>query len=138
MESFRPTPPPVRKVRVTAGWVRRGRRVLLARRDPATPLRGSWDVPAVEVEGDREGGDVLGRLLARRHGIELLVGARVAMLPHGIMNRRLQVEVLAARIARGSVACRDELCWVDPTDLDRVAVSGATRKIVRALTNEAR
>ena len=47
--------------------------------------------------------------------------------------RDLRLEVHTGRVVRGRVTGRRNLRWVARGDLDRVPVSGATRKVLRAL-----
>ncbi len=123
--------PAVEKRRVAVGWVRRGRRFLLERPGNASPFRGTWDVPAVELsdDGDASGSwSALIDLGIRPHG-----DTPVATLHHGIMNRRLTLEVFACSPPAGGVGGDPDRRWLDPDRLGDTAVSGATRKIVRAV-----
>ncbi len=125
----RARPRPV-AVRVGIAWVRRGPRVLLQRWTSGNPLRGSWDLPAVEIDAGAEPAASLRRKLLEA-GLEAAVGRPLVALRHGIMRRRLTLDVLDCRLRRGRVAGRPELRWADPAELG--AVSGATRKVVSAL-----
>jgi A/G-specific adenine glycosylase len=124
---------PARKpesVRVAVAWVRRGDRVLLERPGPDNPLRGAWDLPAVEVRpGSDAAAAIRGKLLGS--GLEARVGPFVVRARHGIMHRRLTLEVAECRVRSGRVAGRPELRWV--RNLTDVAVSGATRKVATAV-----
>jgi A/G-specific adenine glycosylase len=125
----RPTRAP-ESVRVAVAWVRRGESLLLERPGPDNPLRGTWDLPAVEVASDADRAAALREKLGRS-GLHLSVGPLVASARHAILHRRLTLEVVACRLRRGRVAGRDELRWV--RGLTDVAVSGATRKVARAM-----
>jgi A/G-specific adenine glycosylase len=122
--------PPV-TVRVAVAWIPRGGRVLLQRSGNG-PLRGAWDLPAIEVRRGEKVESALRRRLAGR-ALEIEVGPRRARLAHAIMNRRLVIEVHRCRLLRGRVASAPDLRWHDPAGLGSVAISGATRKIARAL-----
>ncbi len=127
--------PAVEKRRVAVGWVRRGRRFLLERPGEASPFRGTWDVPAVELP---DGSDAL---VSRKALLDLGIhpdgDTPVATIRHGIMNRRLTLEVFACRPPAGGVAGDPDRRWLDPDRLGDTAVSGATRKIVRAVMADA-
>jgi A/G-specific adenine glycosylase len=116
------------KASVAVAWVLRGERVLLERPDDGNPLRGTWDLPAVELATDMDAVNALSGKLARR-GLCVAVGEPIARLRHGIMNRRLTLEVFRCRVRRGRVAGRDDLCWIGSDRIATKAVSGATRKV---------
>jgi A/G-specific adenine glycosylase len=131
--------PPVReraapsRVDVAVPWIMQAGKLLLERPATGNPLRGMWDLPAMEL-GD--GADPPRRIaceLSRRHDLEVLPGALVARSTHGIMNRRLRLQVFDCRLRRGRVSGRRDLRWLDPERLADTAVSGATLKVARAL-----
>jgi len=124
--------PAIERVRVGVALVRRAGRVLLERPGEFSPFRGSWDLPAREIDGDETGEKALSRSLVSTHGLELGVRPHAAKLFHGIMRRRLTLLVHPCRLRRGRVVQHDDLCWLDPSRLDEVAVSGATRKVLRS------
>jgi A/G-specific adenine glycosylase len=126
----RPKPRP-RPIRVAVAWVGRDGRVLLERPGDGSPLRGTWDLPAVEIAGDRNPAEALrGKLAA--HALVASVGTPIGRHRHGIMNRRLTLEVFRCRMRRGRVAGRHGLRWVSAAEMETAAVSGATRKIASA------
>jgi len=125
---------PTVTVDVAVAWIRRAGRVLIERPPASSPLRGTWDLPAFEIhEGEAIVPAIRSRMKQVR-GLEVSVGTPVARLNHGIMHRRLRLLVHDCRHARGAVAGRDDLRWLDPRDLDGVAISGATRKVADALS----
>jgi A/G-specific adenine glycosylase len=126
----RPRPRP-RPVRVAVAWIRRDGRLLLERPGGGSPLRGTWDLPAVELAGDRDAIEALrGKLAAR--GLVASIGRPIGHYRHGIMDRRLTLEVFRCRMRRGRVAGRPDLRWVGAAEMETAAVSGATRKIASA------
>jgi A/G-specific adenine glycosylase len=126
---------PTVRVRVAVAWVRRGQRLLLERPVSAGPFRGRWDLPAVEVPTDEDGGEALRRAVADRHALEIRPAERAAVASHGIMHRRLRLEVHPCSLRRGRVASNAALRWVDPASLVEVPVSGATHKVIELLDN---
>jgi A/G-specific adenine glycosylase len=128
-----PVPRPARpreRVRVLVACVTRGRRVLLERPGRGNPLRGAWDLPALEV-GPRTPVGRIGAELSRRHGLEVELVAMLGRADHAIMHRQLRLEIHACRVRRGGVTGRPALRWADPRCLGDVPVSGATRKVLR-------
>jgi A/G-specific adenine glycosylase len=124
--------PPATKVEVAVAWLTRGAKLVLERRDDDGPLRGEWDLPARVMRSATDAGSALSAGLEQRHGLHVEITERLGTLSHGIMNRRLRLEVHACRPVAGRV--RGDLRWVHRDDLVTVPISGATRKIVRSLT----
>jgi A/G-specific adenine glycosylase len=124
---------PTVDVDVAVAWIRRAGRVLIARPPDAGPLCGTWDLPAYELPAGSAAEPVIVAGLKRDRGIGVTVGAPLTRLSHGITHRRLRLRVYDCRHENGRVAGRDDLRWLDPHDLDGVAISGATRKIAKAL-----
>jgi A/G-specific adenine glycosylase len=126
---------PTTRVRVAVALVRRGRNVLLERTPGESPLRGRWDVPAREIEPRVSAGRAIHGRLAESHGIDIAVYERLGAVAHGIMDRRLGIEVYRCSLRRGRVAASVDLRWISPARLSEIPVSGATRKVLR-LTGE--
>jgi len=124
---------PTVQVRVAVAWVRRGQRLLLEQPASVGPLRGRWDLPAVEVATNEDGGEILRHAVAARHDLEIRPAERAAVASHGIMHRRLRLEVHPCSLSRGRVAANTALRWVDPGSLAEVPVSGATHKVIGLL-----
>jgi A/G-specific adenine glycosylase len=127
----RPSP---RSVVAAVAWIERAGRVLLERPADGSPLRGTWDLPATEITDDADPASALGAKLQRAR-LDVTVGSSFACVPHGIMNRKLTLEVFDCRLRRGRVAGRKDLLWVSPGDLPATAHSGATRKIAATVAN---
>ena len=127
----RPRPAP-ETVRVAVAWLTRGARVLLERPARGNPLRGTWDLPAVEILDSANPVEALRDKLGSR-GLDAALGGAIARVRHGILHRRLTLEVYGGRLSRGRVAGLRDLCWIDPSRLSAKAISGATRKITSAV-----
>ncbi len=128
----RPRPRPAAvEVRVAVAVCRRAGRILLERPVEGNPFRGRWDLPAVEVKGE-EAGPALERSLEAR-GLAVATRGPVGRTRHGILNRRLLLTIMSCSLRRGRVAGTDAFRWADPRALDEVAVSGATRKVLRSV-----
>ena len=124
---------PRERVRVVVAYVTRGRRVLLERPGRGNPLRGTWDLPALEV-GPTTSTRRIRAELKRRHGLDVEIGATLGRADHGIMHRHLRLEIHGCRILGGRVTGRPALLWVDPESLGDTPVSGATRKVLRQVS----
>jgi A/G-specific adenine glycosylase len=133
-----PCPSPRRKtedVIVAVGLVRRTRKILIEKPASDSPLRGTWDMPAIEVAPGTSPAGALTDALTRRHGISVAVlSAREWSFTHTIQHRRLRLNVLLCEIKRCGAAKPAGIRWIDPARLDMWAVSGATRKILAGLS----
>jgi len=110
----------------------RAGKLLLERPGEASPLRGRWDLPALELTADTDPTEALRAHIARTHGLDLAVENQVARVTHGIMNRRLALAIHPCRHRRGQTAKNPDLRWIEPRELAGAAVSGATHKVLRA------
>jgi A/G-specific adenine glycosylase len=129
--------PPVRIVSVAVAWIERDGRVLLERRQPGGPLRGTWDLPAAVRDDGESSGQALVRTLATRHGLRVRAGPVVLTSTHSILASRLRIEVVGAA-PLAPVGRRGTLRWAALSSLDQVAISSATGKIVRAVAVQRR
>jgi A/G-specific adenine glycosylase len=118
------------KVRVAVALTRRGGRVLLERPGDGSPFRGNWDLPAVEIDPDSDPRRRIEAALDRRHGLLIHAGVSAGAATHGILQRRLRLELFECRLVRGRPSERDDLRWIRTADLSETAVSGATRKLL--------
>lgn len=126
-----PRKPPV-AIRVAVGIVERRGLVLLERRGNGSPFRGDWDLPAVEIGPEEDAGPRLRAEMESRHGLAVRPGRDPARARHAILDRRLAIEAFRCRLVAGPKAHAAASRWVPLAELDGVAVSGATRKILRA------
>lgn len=128
-----PTPrrPPVRpEVAAVCGAIRRGGRVLLARRVPSGLLGGLWELPGAEVAAAAVAPAALEGALARRVGLEVRVGERLGSVRHVFTHRVLTLTVFACAAPRGRLRAQDgydAAAWVEPAD-DSRALSSLARK----------
>lgn len=127
---------PTEHVRVAVAWVHSRGRALLERPGPGSPLRGHWDLPAVEVGAAEDGATAVKQKL-RQLGLDVVVGETLALLRHAILHRDLRLEIFDCRLRRGRVARRTDVQWFDPSIPAETAVSGATRKVARAVSGSA-
>lgn len=126
-----PAPAPrktIRNRRLAAAWVERRGRVLLVRRSAGGSLRGTWDVPAVAIEGKETAATALTRA-------SFAPGKALTRVTHTILTTRFALEVVAAKAPAGRG--RDRL-WIEPSKLGEIATSGATMKIARAVLPQKR
>lgn len=124
--------PPTTRVQVASAWIVRGDEILLEAADDSNPLRGRWELPSVVVGPGDEAEALLARRVAIRHGIKLKVGPWLGSERHGVMQRRLAIDVYRCGVGRAHCEpTGGDARWFALTELDRAAVSGATLKIAR-------
>ena len=117
-------------VRVGVAVIRRSGKVLLERPDDVNPFRGTWDLPAVELDGIGFATEALTRRLDQRHRVGVAMGACLGHATHGILHRRLKLEAHGGALRHGRVADSRDLSWVALNRLADHPVSGATLKVL--------
>jgi A/G-specific adenine glycosylase len=133
----RKKPAAVRVVPVAVAWIERQERVLLERRHEDGVLRGAWDLPAVVVPRGEPSARALARAMSARHGLRLREGDVILRAKHAILASRLVIDVVEA-FAVAAGRRHAALRWVALSRLDEVAISGATKKIARAVVAQSR
>lgn len=135
--------PPTREVREAAIVVRRAGRVLLVRRQGEGELAGMWELPGGgESEMAAEGSPDLAAAVRRRHGLAVAVGPRLGEVRHGILDRRIRLELFAADL-RGDAArrpSRGTARWVRPEAAlaGGLALAASARKALRQVLEAGR
>ncbi|MDH3786454.1 MAG: NUDIX domain-containing protein [Acidobacteriota bacterium] len=122
------------KVRAGVAVVRRGDRYLLQRRDRG-PLRGEWDLPSCELPGEDTATGSLQRYLLDRFDLDARLMVVERTVTHGILHRRLTLEIVVGSLRCGRTSGVEELCWVSRAGLRSMAISGATTKVLMALSS---
>jgi A/G-specific adenine glycosylase len=134
---------PVRKDRrraphrlATAGVLRQGRRVLIARRPRGGLLGGLWEFPG----GKRRRGETpeacLRRELLEELGVRVTVGENIGQVRHAYSHFTVTVHAFECRLTRGQPAAleHDALRWVTPSRLARYPMGKVARSIARSLS----
>jgi A/G-specific adenine glycosylase len=130
-------PPPPKRIEprvvpVAVSWITRGNRILLERRAPEGPLRGAWDLPATVVPTGVAPDRAIASQISKRYGFAVRGRKTLLKTKHSIMAMRLDIDVIDAA-PRTSIPRRAALRWVPLDLLGEVPISGATKKIARAL-----
>jgi A/G-specific adenine glycosylase len=121
---------------VTAAVIRRGGRVLLARRPEGKLLGGMWEFPGGKVEGGESLMRCLKRELKEELGVSTQVGEKMFILKHSFSHFRISLHVFPCRLLSGSprpigVA---EVRWVRIAELGDFPMGRADRKVVYRLS----
>ncbi len=128
-----------RHVERVAGVVRRDGRMLIVQRPPEGVWGGLWEFPNVEV---RAGEMPVARLLGmfeREFGMSVSVGAQVTQFRYGIMNRVVELSVLACELVNGEPLplVHMEARWVRAGDLLKYAMPTPHRRLAERLREDA-
>jgi len=123
------------RIRVTAGVIEEGGRVLIARRGDRGVFAGRWEFPGGKVEPGESDRECLARELMEELGIQARVGDLLCANRHDYGH--LDVELLAYRVLsyRGPIVLNEhaEVRWVLPRDLARYDFPEADLPVVRLL-----
>ena len=125
----------MRNLVVVAGVVRRGGRILIARRAGADPLAGCWEFPG----GKRKPGETPEAALRREwreeFGSEVTPLRRLGESVNAAGGRRIRLVFVEGRAATDVAALRvhDARAWVRLPELGRYVFAPADRPMVRHL-----
>jgi A/G-specific adenine glycosylase len=110
-------------------------RVLIARRAEGRRFAGLWELPGGRVEPGESDEEALAREFREEVGLEIAVGAELAVIRH--VYTRFRVRLRAFEVRRLSGVARPlesaETRWVRLADLDRYAFPAANRKLIARL-----
>ena len=118
------------EVTAVCALVRRGDRILLARRVPSGLLGGLWEPPGAEVEATAVSASALARALRERLDLRVRVGEVLGSVRHVFTHRALTLTVFACTSPSGRLRPAigyDDAAWVSPGDETR-ALSSLARK----------
>ncbi len=122
---------------VAAGLIRKGGKLLIARRPAEGMLGGLWEFPG----GKQEPGESLEECLVREIREELDIAIEVEefllSVDHGYSHFSITLHAFAARYRHGrprAVGCADWR-WIDPNELEDFAFPRADRRIIEHLSS---
>ncbi len=117
----RPIRKAAKEVTLSAAVIQEGEKILFVRRPQTGILKGLWEIPMVE-------GDLVS--LAAAFPIE--VGKKLSSVRHSVLNRRLKILPVLARLKKPLAASLHSL-WVCREEVDRLPTSSMNKKILRSL-----
>ena len=120
-------------VTVATAVIERNGRILLVRRPSGRLLGRMWEIPQTSLES--RGYPDLVSELKERHGLDVAPGGLVARTRHAITFRRIRVESYEARLRSRVPADADRYFWAEPQELETLATSSLTRKVLRAVAS---
>lgn len=126
--------PAVTAVRMVAGLVWRGGRVLLAqRRADESRWAGMWQFPNTEVQPEEPTSRAVERAIAETVGLRARPGARATVVRHGVTRYRVTLEAYHCEDAAGEPTASgcQAWSWVSPAQVGDYALPAAHQKIAR-------
>jgi A/G-specific adenine glycosylase len=129
---YRPRRQPVPHIDVAACVIRRGDRVLIARRRPDQMLGGLWEFPGGKQEPDETIEETAVREIAEELGIEIRVGRKLGAIQHAFSHFKMTLHVFECRPLRGRARAVtvDAVKWVAVDDLRDFPFPAADRKVL--------
>lgn len=120
-------------VRLEVFIVARGEKLLLVRRPPGARMAGLWELPTRELAPARRGRDVVGLWPSEfPRGVALEAREPLGELRHAITHHRIQATVRRGRWTRGRSPLGGSLRWAGERELERLGVTGLTKKALAA------
>ncbi len=122
---------------VAVGVVRRGGRILIARRPPEGLLGGLWELPGGRREPDETLAGCAAREIAEETGLRVRVGRKLAVVDHAYTHFTVRLHAFECRPAGGRARPRgcEEVRWVRPNDIDAYAFPRANRKLFERIAD---
>src|SRR5262249_50081000 len=137
----KPARPAVTEVREVALAIRRGPRVLLARRpETATRWANMWEFPHGELAAGETYESAASRLLESLTGLTAGIGPELLTVRHGVTRFRITLVCLEATYRDGKFRSDfyDRGLWLRPSELAEYPVSTPQRQLTRAVTKTKR
>jgi len=126
-----------RVIAVVAGLIRNTQRqILLARRPAAGHQGGLWEFPGGKINPGESPHQALVRELTEELGIGIKASSPLASVLHHYPEKTIQLSLRAVHDYQGSIHAREgqDLCWLEEDALGRVAMPGADRCLVNAVS----
>lgn len=127
----------VERIVVTAAVVWRDGRYLVARRLQGTHLAGLWEFPGGKCEPGESHEDCLRREIHEELGVDATIRGLLLSARHAYETREVELHFFACDLA-GEPQARlgQELAWVAPADLDRLAFPEADAELIALLKQD--
>lgn len=104
---------------VVAGLVFRHSRLLITQRRAGDPLGGLWEFPGGKLETGETAVEGLARELREELGVEVRVGARLAVVEHRYPERSVRLQFFRCTLLRGEpqpIGCA-ATAWITAAEL---------------------
>jgi len=119
-------------LQVTAGVLRRGGALLIARRGPGDALAGQWEFPGGKIEPGETPEACLVRELREELGVETRVVRFLTRTTHSDFHRTVELLFYEVELVRGAPRplCHDAIAWVAPAEMAGYDFAPADRPFV--------
>jgi 8-oxo-dGTP diphosphatase len=117
------------------GVVRRGGKILIAKRPAGKHLAGFWEFPGGAVEPGETAEQAVVRELREELGLEVTVTGRGGALDWDYGTKQVHLDVFLCEAAPGepkAIQC-DEVRWVEPAELRRFRFPPANAPLLERL-----
>jgi 8-oxo-dGTP diphosphatase len=123
------------RIRVVAGAIERGGKILCAQRGVAQRHAGMWELPGGKVEPGESDEDALARELQEELGVAVHVGQQLGVSDHDYPAQSVRLVGYRCTIAQGQPVATEhaQLKWVGPEALDELDWAPADRPLVARL-----
>jgi 8-oxo-dGTP diphosphatase len=120
---------------VTAAIIRRGDKILLARRGVGSKLFGKWEFPGGKVDGTESLRDCLRRELDEELGVRVCVGEHLCSSEFVYNHGEFRIEAFWVEILAGELTPKvhDRIEWVTPSELRQYDLLPADVPIAEAV-----
>jgi 8-oxo-dGTP diphosphatase len=115
--------------------VRRGGKILIAKRPAGKHLAGYWEFPGGAVEPGETAEDAVKRELREETGVEIRVVERLAPIDWDYGHKQVHLDVFLCEWVSGEARALagDEVRWVDTRDLNDADFPPANGALLRTL-----
>lgn len=129
-----PYPKPKQKVKpmyVTWGLLRRSQKVLLVQRPHEGLFAGMWELPGLYADSEAVAPDEALLQQMEHMGLDGTLRGEALEYTHILSHRKLHISVLQSHTLKGRIKLpKAQWKWIEASDLDTLALSSITRKIL--------
>ncbi len=123
---------------VTAGIIRKGSKILIARRSPKKHLAGFWEFPGGKIEEDETLEECLSRELKEELGITVNVGEFFMENSHKYGENEILLKAFFCEYVLGDIVLNDhdKINWVEIIELENYQFAPADIPFIKALNEQ--
>ncbi len=128
----------IKTYQVTAAIIRKGSKILIARRATNRHLAGFWEFPGGKIEDGETPQECLKRELEEELGIIVNVGAFFMENEHQYQDKIIQLQAYECEHISGKIILNDhdQIEWIDTTEFDNFVFAPADIPFLKALNGE--
>ena len=124
--------------KVTAAILRKGGRILSAKRQSRDAFGGKWEFPGGKIEEGETPEQCLRRELLEEFGLETTIQGLLCVVPYSYLNGSILLYAYEVTQSGGDVNLNvhDEVTWADICDLGSYDFLEADRLVIKKLVGE--